>query len=164
MIALVPYALYIFLFTRIPPYITAVQPATPILDTPDGQNGTLPIGQNGTLPIGNGTTPGDWTSGPEGWESGGWLAPSLGRVVVLGVLVIAGLSGIGAVVTAWDYLEEAAGAKRPVTDGDILQAERSLYRVRHDIVQKREEIMRIAPSETSGWMGRVFGTKADQGE
>lgn len=79
LISLLPFAIYIFLFTRIPPYITAVKPA-------DDQ----------------------WA---EGWEGGGWLESSLGRVVVLGVVVIAGLSGIGAVVTAWDYLEQAAGTK-----------------------------------------------------
>ncbi|KLT45435.1 hypothetical protein CC85DRAFT_134821 [Cutaneotrichosporon oleaginosum] len=132
LISLIPFAIYVFLFTRIPPYITAVKPAD--------------------------------DSWAEGWEGGGWLESSLGRVVVLGVVVIAGLSGIGAVVTAWDYLEQAAGTRRVVTDADVLQAERSLYRVRHDAQAKRDEIERIARNEPepSGWMTRVFGTKVGQ--
>ena len=52
------------------------------------------------------------TSGPEGWEGGGWLALSLGRVVVLGVVVLGGLSGFGAVRTAWDFFEHLSGAGR----------------------------------------------------
>ena len=53
-----------------------------------------------------------WSSGPEGWEGGGWLAPSLGRVVVLGVVVLGGLSGLGAVRSAWEYIEHAVGKSR----------------------------------------------------
>jgi hypothetical protein len=52
------------------------------------------------------------TSGPEGWEGGGWLASSLGRVVVLGVVVLGGLSGFGAVRTAWDFMEHIWGGGR----------------------------------------------------
>ena len=54
-----------------------------------------------------------------------------------------------------------------LSDNDIIQAERSLYRVRHDLVAKREEISRQNVSQeatgSGGWMGRVFGSKADQG-
>ncbi|KAL1411436.1 hypothetical protein Q8F55_002392 [Vanrija albida] len=164
LISLIPFALYVFLFTRIPPYITVT--AVPPREI---ANATTPAdaGGNGTASIGDALV--EWsTSGPEGWERGGWLASSLGRVVVLGVVVIAGLSGVGAIVTAWDYLEQARGAGRPpVTDADVLQAERSLYRIRHDIVAKREEIARVSSSDASatsggGWMTRVFGSKADQ--
>jgi hypothetical protein len=51
-----------------------------------------------------------------------------------------------------------------VTDADVLQAERSLYRVRHDAQAKRDEIERLARAapEPAGWMTRVFGTKAAQ--
>jgi hypothetical protein len=55
---------------------------------------------------------------------------------------------------------------RSLSDNDIIQAERSLYRVRHDLVAKREEISRQSVAQESGnggWMGRVFGSKADQG-
>ena len=107
------------------------------------------------------------TSGPEGWEGEGWLAPSLGRLIVLGVVVLGVLSGFGAVRTAWGFFEHASGvAGRSLTDNDLLQAERSLYRVRHDLVAKREELSRITVPSTPGggsWMGRVFGSKEDQG-
>jgi hypothetical protein len=55
---------------------------------------------------------------------------------------------------------------RSLSDTDIIQAERSLYRVRQDMVSKREEMGRISThaEPTSGWMGKVFGSKADQGE
>lgn len=109
LISLIPFALYVFLFTRIPPYITAVAPR----EIPS-TNATIPADEssNGTV-SGIGEALVEWsTSGPEGWEGGGWLASSLGRVVVLGIVVIAGLSGVGAIVTAWDYLEQARGAGR----------------------------------------------------
>jgi hypothetical protein len=56
---------------------------------------------------------------------------------------------------------------RSLSDTDIIQAERSLYRVRHDLVAKREEIGRVtshAEPSGGGWMGKVFGSKADQGQ
>lgn len=58
---------------------------------------------------------------------------------------------------------DRADARRVVTDADVLQAERSLYRVRHDAQAKRDEIEHLARSapEPSGWMTRVFGTKAE---
>ncbi|WVQ67291.1 uncharacterized protein L199_005486 [Kwoniella botswanensis] len=163
LISLIPFTLYIFLFTRIPPYITAIPitpapvPPTPVLEVDDPSSTASTIDEAIV----------QWsTSGPEGWEQGGWLAPSLGRVVVLGVLVLGSLSGFGAVRSAWNFFEHAIGAgSRSLTDNDILQAERSLYRVRHDLVTKREEIARVeATSGTStpargGWMGRMFGSQ-----
>ncbi|WWC62152.1 uncharacterized protein I303_104744 [Kwoniella dejecticola CBS 10117] len=163
LISLIPFTLYIFLFTRIPPYITAIPitpapaPPTPVLDVDDPSSTASTIDEAIV----------QWsTSGPEGWEEGGWLAPSLGRVVVLGVLVLGSLSGFGAVRTAWNFFEHTIGAgSRSLTDNDILQAERSLYRVRHDLVNKKEEITRVdAASGTStpargGWMGRMFGSQ-----
>ena len=64
-----------------------------------------------------------------------------------------------------------AGANAPsraLTDHDILQAERSLYRVRQDLVAKRDELGRLGATDAGsasgrGWMGRVFGGKEDQG-
>ncbi|WOO81159.1 Golgi pH regulator [Vanrija pseudolonga] len=164
LISLIPFALYVFLFTRIPPYITAVAPRE-IANV----NATIPADEasNGTV-AGIGEALVEWsTSGPEGWEGGGWLASSLGRVVVLGIVVIAGLSGVGAIVTAWDYLEQARGAGRPpVTDADVLQAERSLYRIRHDIVAKREDIARVssggsAEAASGGWMTRANSLRSE---
>lgn len=101
----------------------------------------------------------EWsTTGPEGWEAGGWLSSSLGRVVVLGVVIMAALSGIGAVRTAWDYLELAAGGGRKITDADVLQAERSLYRVRQDVIAKRDELRAAGSTAPSGsFLGGVFG-------
>jgi hypothetical protein len=61
-IALLPFSLYAFVFTRIPPYITSDET--------------------------------EWS---------GWLAPCLGRVVVLGVIALGGLSGFGAVRTTWTF-------------------------------------------------------------
>jgi hypothetical protein len=86
LIALIPFSLYVFLFTRIPPYITAMKPET--MDPVDAVD-----------------TDASWASGREGWEEGGWLASSMGRVVVLGVLILGSLSGFGAVRTAWTFCE-----------------------------------------------------------
>ena len=57
---------------------------------------------------------------------------------------------------------------RALTDNDVLQAERSLYRVRQDLVAKREELGRLGATDAGsasgrGWIGRVFGGKEDQG-
>ncbi|OCF39646.1 hypothetical protein I317_06557 [Kwoniella heveanensis CBS 569] len=166
LISLIPFTLYIFLFTRIPPYITAV-PLAPVATTPtpvveaEGPSSTASTIDEAIA---------QWsTSGREGWEEGGWLAPSLGRVVVLGVLTLGSLSGFGAVRSAWNFFEHSIGAgSRALTDNDILQAERSLYRVRQDLVTKREELARAsAASGTStpsrgGWMGRMFGGQSQQ--
>ncbi len=46
---------------------------------------------------------------PELWQKGGWLEPSLGRVVVCGVVVLGGLSGLGAVRSSWIFLENGGG-------------------------------------------------------
>lgn len=87
LIALLPFALYVFAFTRIPPYVTTQE------SVPD----THPADRA------------EWSAGPEGWEKGGWLAASLGRVVVLGIVVLGCLSGFGAIRTAWGFLEHARG-------------------------------------------------------
>jgi hypothetical protein len=41
----------------------------------------------------------------EDWQRGGWLEPSLGRVVVCGIIIMGALSGFGAVRTAWGFYE-----------------------------------------------------------
>ena len=55
--------------------------------------------------------------------------------------------------------------RRVVTEGDVLQVERSLYRIRQDLISKQEELRRFAPasSEGTGWMGRMFGGSANSG-
>ena len=74
LVAIVPYTLYIFLFTRLPPYITVHIDA-------DGD-------------------------GVEDWASwAGWVAPAMGRLVFMGVICLGGLSGFGAVRTAWMFYE-----------------------------------------------------------
>ncbi len=61
---------------------------------------------------------------------------------------------------------ELIPSSRSLSDNDILQAERSLYRVRHDLVAKRDEMGRLGPSNGGfsgrGWMGKVFGGEEDQ--
>lgn len=101
LIALIPFSLYIFLFTRIPPYVTAVASSTtPVL--PDE-----PVEGETPAPTNSGAV--SWTEGPEGWEGEGWLASSLGRVVVLGVVVLGALSGFGALRTALNFFENIRG-------------------------------------------------------
>ncbi|OWZ78966.1 hypothetical protein C365_02615 [Cryptococcus neoformans Bt85] len=161
LISLIPFTLYMFLFTRIPPYITAVPMnvqvvSTPSMDVEDPSSTASSIDEAIV----------QWSiSGPEGWEQGGWLAPSLGRVVVLGVVILGSLSGFGAVRSAWNFFEHRRAGSRTLTDNDLLQAERSLYRVRQDLISKRDEINRYAvPSGagSSGWMGRIFGGENNQ--
>lgn len=105
LVALIPFSLYIFLFTRIPPYVTAVASA-PIPALDDGAMDGADEGV-GAGPVGTGVV--SWTEGPEGWEGEGWLASSLGRVVVLGVVVLGALSGFGALRTALNFFENIHG-------------------------------------------------------
>lgn len=150
-----------FLFTRIPPYITAVPVNFQVIPTPsvdmDDPSSTASTIDEAIV---------QWsTSGPEGWEQGGWLAPSLGRVVVLGVVILGSLSGFGAVRSAWNFFEHRRAGSHTLTDNDLLQAERSLYRVRQDLMSKKDEINRyVVPSgeSSSGWMGRIFGGENNQ--
>lgn len=150
-----------FLFTRIPPYITAVPMNVQVVSTPsmdiDDPSSTASSIDEAIV---------QWsTSGPEGWEQGGWLAPSLGRVVVLGVVILGSLSGFGAVRSAWNFFEHRRAGSRTLTDNDLLQAERSLYRVRQDLISKRDEINRYAVPNgegSSGWMGRIFRGENNQ--
>ena len=77
-VALVPFALYCFAFSFIPPYASTV--------------GKGPLSED--------------------WEGDGWLSSALGRVVVLGVVALAGLSGFGAVRTAWNFVEHIKHGQR----------------------------------------------------
>lgn len=105
LIALIPFALYIFLFSRIPPYVTAM-PAFGTAGASPAEEKIVPSSESTGSTIDDAIT--KWsTSGPEGWEGEGWLAPSLGRVIVLGVIVLGSLSGFGAVRTAWNFIEYA---------------------------------------------------------
>lgn len=175
LISLVPFGLYVFLFTRIPPYVTTLDVPSPMFSSVNGNgtgtlfdslfgsgnmsssssssssqivNGTrrvLPPGYHrpkGAFPqkvhLGNmadldeagddeedrddddGEDTGndydeeayeeyeyafEYYSQQQMWRRGGWLEPSLGRVVVCGVVVLGGLSGLGAVRTAWNFIE-----------------------------------------------------------
>lgn len=84
----------------------------------------------------------------------------MGRVVVLGIVVLGGLSGFGAVRTAWVFLEHMVRG-RTVGEGDIITVERSLFRIRQDIIAKREEINNDESQGETTWVGRFFrGTGA----
>ena len=86
LVACIPFALYCFLFSCIPPYVTST--------TPQG--------------------PSESTSNQD-WDGDGWLASGLGRVIVLGVVILGGLSGFGAMRTTWNFLEHIRHGKRCVT-------------------------------------------------
>lgn len=151
LVSLVPFGLYVFLFTRIPPYITTVD--SPLSPQDLGEilrSGNFTQTVNGTRRISgqrlkadfpqivelgdindleefdaaaNGTETDqpdfdedeeayedyeyafEYYSQQQMWRKGGWLEPSLGRVVVCGVVVLGGLSGLGAVRTSWNFIE-----------------------------------------------------------
>lgn len=123
LLSLVPFTLYIFLFTRIPPYITTVDPrpvapawnATGRLTYTKGLPHAVHLGDLADLVEPEAEEqdrtrlPGEDAEGrfasQEGWQKGGWLEPSLGRVLACGVVVLGGLSGLGAVRTAWNFVE-----------------------------------------------------------
>lgn len=84
--------------------MTAVSSSSVALPIEDGDTGI-----DTDIPIPTSIPTGSWAEGPEGWEGEGWLASSLGRVVVLGVVVLGALSGFGAVRTALNFYEQIKG-------------------------------------------------------
>jgi hypothetical protein len=123
LISLVPFSLYIFLFTRIPPYITTIAPAVPSTAF-NSSSLTWTKGFPSSVEIDLDDLPEDEEpakipgldddedyANQEGWQKGGWLEPSLGRVLACGVVVLGGLSGLGAVRTSWNFIE-AGGLTR----------------------------------------------------
>ncbi|ORX35751.1 Abscisic acid G-protein coupled receptor-domain-containing protein [Kockovaella imperatae] len=121
-VALLPFGLYCFLFSCIPPYLTAVD------------------------------------ADSTGWH---WLSPLLGRLLVLGIVSLAGLSGYGAVRTAWIFYEHARGISGDkVTKDDIIRTERSLYKVRQDLAERRS---RLGTKTKGSWFARdgLSGLRAE---
>ncbi|KAM0793127.1 hypothetical protein ACM66B_000605 [Microbotryomycetes sp. NB124-2] len=77
----------------------------------------------------------------EGSHSIGIVNAMLSRVCIPGVLLIATLTGSGAMTTAWEAYEwRAVSTGDPVSDAQILNAERSLYRSRLDLQQRYRSI------------------------
>ncbi|GAA6061931.1 hypothetical protein JCM10212_001499 [Sporobolomyces blumeae] len=80
----------------------------------------------------------------EGSHSIGLVNTLLSRICVPGVVLIASLSGGGAVNTAWEAYEwRSISSSEPVTDAQILQAERALYSARLDL-QSRLRSLNLA--------------------
>ncbi|GAA5850021.1 hypothetical protein JCM8547_000984 [Rhodosporidiobolus lusitaniae] len=80
----------------------------------------------------------------EGSHSLGLVNALLSRICVPGVILIASLSGGGAVNTAWEAYEwRSISSAEAVTDAQVLQAERALYRARLDL-QSRHRSLALA--------------------
>lgn len=185
-LALVPFCLYVFVFTRIPPYVTTDLPTLAVevsnytslrpVKTSGRIAGHLPtsihlgdiadLEERPDVPFDSevlATGGSIWTSQQELWQHGGWLEPSLGRVVVCGIIILGLLSGFGAIRTAWMFYENGGLRRgRAISREDVLNAERSLYRVRHDQAAKREQLVRRSdvesPQQDPSWLGRVLGS------
>ncbi|BGP44922.1 hypothetical protein JCM10450v2_000737 [Rhodotorula kratochvilovae] len=77
----------------------------------------------------------------EGSHTLGLVNELLSRICVPGVVLIASLSGGGAVNTAWEAYEwRSVSASAPVTDTQITQAERALSRTRSDLQQRHRSL------------------------
>ncbi|KPV78568.1 uncharacterized protein RHOBADRAFT_51020 [Rhodotorula graminis WP1] len=77
----------------------------------------------------------------EGSHSFGLVNELLSRICVPGVILIASLSGGGAVNTAWEAYEwRSVSSSEPVTDSSIAQAERALARTRLDLQQRNRSL------------------------
>ncbi|GAA5831859.1 hypothetical protein JCM11251_003913 [Rhodosporidiobolus azoricus] len=80
----------------------------------------------------------------EGSHSLGLVNALLSRICVPGVMLIASLSGGGAVNTAWEAYEwRSVSSAEAVTEAQVLQAERALYRARLDL-QSRHRSLSLA--------------------
>ncbi|GAA5850559.1 hypothetical protein JCM9279_007540 [Rhodotorula babjevae] len=77
----------------------------------------------------------------EGSHSFGLVNELLSRICVPGVILIASLSGGGAINTAWEAYEwRSVSSSEPVTDSSIAQAERALARTRLDLQQRNRSL------------------------
>ncbi|KAM0752890.1 hypothetical protein T439DRAFT_184970 [Meredithblackwellia eburnea MCA 4105] len=77
----------------------------------------------------------------EGSHSLGIINGLLSRICAPGVILIASLSGGGAVSTAWEAFEwRSISSAEPVTEAQIIAAERSLYRARLDLQQRTKSL------------------------
>ncbi|BGP12881.1 hypothetical protein JCM10213_005165 [Rhodosporidiobolus nylandii] len=80
----------------------------------------------------------------EGSHSLGLVNALLSRICVPGVMLIASLSGGGAVNTAWEAYEwRSISSAEAVTEAQVLQGERALYRARMDL-QARHRSLALA--------------------
>ncbi|GAA6001642.1 hypothetical protein JCM10207_002244 [Rhodosporidiobolus poonsookiae] len=80
----------------------------------------------------------------EGSHHLGLVNALLSRICVPGVMLIASLSGGGAVNTAWEAYEwRSVSSAEAVTEAQVLQAERALYRARMDL-QSRHRSLSLA--------------------
>ncbi|GAA6036835.1 hypothetical protein JCM8097_006304 [Rhodosporidiobolus ruineniae] len=77
----------------------------------------------------------------EGSHSLGLVNALLSRICVPGVMLIASLSGGGAVNTAWEAYEwRSVSSGEAVTEAQVLQAERALYRARMDLASRHRSL------------------------
>ncbi|GAA6051262.1 hypothetical protein JCM3770_006784, partial [Rhodotorula araucariae] len=77
----------------------------------------------------------------EGSHTLGLVNELLSRICVPGVVLIASLSGGGAVNTAWEAYEwRSVSASEAVTDSQVTQAERALSRTRLDLQQRHRSL------------------------
>jgi hypothetical protein len=97
--------------------------------------------------------------------STGWLDAALARTALLGVVLIAMLSGSAAASAAYDTYETffAKRKPRPVTASDVQNAESSFRRTCSDLSTQRRQLeqMRSTPSSAdaqAGFIGRMWGS------
>ncbi|KAF8216302.1 Abscisic acid G-protein coupled receptor-domain-containing protein [Mycena galopus ATCC 62051] len=82
---------------------------------------------------------------------------ALGRLLVLGTLILGVLAGFGAVSSSWAFIPTKRPATTP-TEQDVASAEYALASIRDDLERKKDEAARrAAAQQTDGtWLSRVM--------
>jgi hypothetical protein len=79
---------------------------------------------------------------PAALASGNLISVVLSRLSIVGIVVLGILSGFGAVSNAWVYFPFSSSKQHLQTDMDISASERSLLRIRDDLLQRRLELQK----------------------
>ncbi|KAH9924238.1 Abscisic acid G-protein coupled receptor-domain-containing protein [Amylocystis lapponica] len=97
---------------------------------------------------------------PSALSSSNITMTTLSRLTVMGTIILGLLSGFGAINTAWTFFPLFSRTKRThPSEEEVLSAERGLYRVQNDLLQRRLDIQKLEaaqqPATESGWFSRV---------
>ncbi|VDB92246.1 unnamed protein product [Peniophora sp. CBMAI 1063] len=89
-----------------------------------------------------------------------WMGTTFARLVLLGVVLLGGLSGYGSVTTAWGYFPFICGPRQKrVSEAQLLASQESHARIVEELRRKREAVAaqeRAQEGKQQSWMARTF--------
>ncbi|EJF60185.1 hypothetical protein DICSQDRAFT_155930 [Dichomitus squalens LYAD-421 SS1] len=98
---------------------------------------------------------------PRGMPAHNLMASTLSRLTVIGTVILGGLSGFGAIDTAWDFFPVFSRNPRAhPTEEEVRTAEAGLRRIREDLARRRSDLLNLEvskkPDAQSNWLYRAL--------